>query len=72
MLEKLLLASAVTFSVYVFSGVEFTSNFRFPLAFGSGETSSLIKHEGQLIRFLQDSENQVAPLSNLANNLLNQ
>jgi hypothetical protein len=72
MLEKLLLASAVTFSVYVFSGVQFPSNFRLPLAFGTSETSTPIKHEGQLIRFVQDSENRAAPLSKLANNSVNQ
>lgn len=71
MLEKLLLAGAVTFSVYVFSGVQLPTKFGLPLAFGPAETSTQIENEAQLSRFDSDNTDRAAPRSAIANNSIN-
>lgn len=68
MLEKLLLAGAVTFSVYVFSGVELPTKFGLPLAFGPAETSTPIENQAQLTPSHQDNKDEAAPRSAIANN----
>ncbi len=68
MLEKLLLAGAVTFSVYVFSGVQLPTKFWLPLAVGPAETSTQIENEAQLTRSHQDNTVRAAPRSAIANN----
>ncbi|MDY6805028.1 MAG: hypothetical protein SXA11_14650 [Cyanobacteriota bacterium] len=70
MLEKLLLAGAVTFSVYVFSGVQLPTKFGFPLAFGFAETSTQIENEAQLTRTDRDNTLPSDPTSAIANNSL--
>lgn len=68
MLEKLLLAGAVTFSVYVFSGVQLPIKFGLPLAFGPAETSTQIENEAWLTGSHQDNTVRAAPRSAIANN----
>lgn len=70
MLEKLLLAGAVTFSVSVFSGVQLPTTFGLPLAFGSAETSTQSENEAQLTRSHGENTDRAAPRSAIANNSL--
>ena len=72
MLEKLFLAAAATFSVYVFSGVELPTKMRLPIAFQARETSSKVENEAQLIRAVGDNTDKVAPWKALADNSANQ
>jgi len=65
MLEKLLLAGAVTFSVYIFSGVELPAKLRFPLASSWGETVTQIENETG-----QENTNKAAPWRSLAHNFV--
>ena len=63
MLEKLLLAGAVTFSVYIFSGVELPATLRLPFASRAGETVTQTREE---------NTNKATPGKSLANNFVNQ
>lgn len=67
MLEKLLLAAAVTFSVYIFSGVELPAKLRLPLASSSGEAVIKIENETR-----QENTDKAEPWKSLANNFVNQ
>jgi hypothetical protein len=67
MLEKLVLAGAVTFSVYIFSGVELPATLRLPFASRAGETVTQTEKETR-----QENTDKAVPWKSLANNFVNQ
>lgn len=71
MLEKLLLAGAVTFSVYIFSGLDAPINFRFPLAARPAEASFSRQTDNSNKAAVVSCQYQaeLLPISAIANNL---
>ena len=72
MLEKLLLAAAATFSVYIFSGVELPNQIWSAIAHPTSESSTQVEKEAELIPSLEDNQNKVDPWKTLADNYISQ